>query len=223
MVGILQVLVIHLPVAGQLIAVVAVDLELLAGEDGVEIGQDSGRQVFLQGLDLVAVGREDHAVAGGDAQLAQAVFLVLEVLGHAALAVHTALERDALQIAFQVVGPLVVGADEFLGVALAVAAELRATVGAAVLEDIDRAVLGARDHHRGRSDIGPLVVARVGQLGFQGHVVPGLAVEYLLDFLVIDGAAGVDPVRDVMQRVLRPDTVGQRGVLGCHREADDGL
>ncbi|KAG0761583.1 hypothetical protein G6F22_018851 [Rhizopus arrhizus] len=85
-------------------------------------------------------------------ELAQAVFVVLEVLGHAAFAVHAALEGDALQIALQVVRPLVIGADELFGVALAVAAELGAPVGAAVLEHVDRPVFGARDHHGRRPD-----------------------------------------------------------------------
>src|SRR5690606_32795308 len=127
------------------------------------------------------------AVARGHAQFAQAVLLVAEVLGHAADAVHAALEGYALQVALQVVGPLVIRAHELLRVALAVPAELRAAMGAAVLEHVDRAVLGARHHHRRGADIRALVVPRVGDFGFQGHIVPGLAMEDDLYLFLIHG------------------------------------
>jgi len=50
---------------------------------------------------------------------------VVEVGGHAALSVDAASEWNAGEIALKVVGPLMVGADEFFYVAAELAAELR--------------------------------------------------------------------------------------------------
>ncbi|VDO13317.1 unnamed protein product, partial [Brugia timori] len=144
-IGILEVLVVHLPVARKLVAAVTQDPELLAREGNVELLDNLLGHVLLQRRGLVGVGGEHHAVARRHAQLASPVLRVLEVRWHAADLVDSALERNALQIALEVVGPLVVGADELLGVPVAGAAEFGAAVGAAVLEDGDRVVFRAND------------------------------------------------------------------------------
>ncbi len=133
------------------------------------------------------------------------------------------LNGNALQVSLEVVRPLVVGADELLRIALAGAPELRAAMGAAVLEDGDRVVLRATITHGRGADVAALVVARVGDLRFQGDKVPGVAAKDALDLLVIDRLAGVDPVRDVVHGVRWPDALLQGRVLSGIRDADDRL
>ncbi|MNL15343.1 hypothetical protein D3C87_1363240 [compost metagenome] len=222
-VRILEVLVVHLPVAGKLVAAVAQDLEFLAREGNVELLDDLLGHVLFQGRGLVGVGGEHHAVARGHAQLAGAVVSVLEVRRHATDLVDAALERNALQVSLEVVRPLVVGADELLRIALAGATELSAAMGAAVLEDGDRVVLRANDHDGRGADVTALVVARVGNLRFQGDKVPGVPPKDALDLLVIDRLAGVDPVRNVVHGVRWPDALFQGRVLSGIRDADDRL
>ena len=121
-----------------------------------------------------------------DLELPQAVLGSFEIRRHAALAVRRRGGTARRQVALQVVGPLVIRADELLGVAAQLAAELRAAVRAAVLEHIDRAVLLARDHDRRRPDVRTDEIAGLRDLGFQRDVIPGAAVEYSLDLALVD-------------------------------------
>ncbi len=105
---------------------------------------------------------EDHAAARRDRELAHAVLFEAEARGHAALAVDAAPERHAEQVAAEVVGPLVIGAHELARIAAIAPAEFGAAMGAAVLEDMDRAVAAARHHHRRRPDEGALEIAGRG-------------------------------------------------------------
>src|SRR5690606_824232 len=122
------------------------------------------------------------------------MLVIAEILGHAALFGHAALERNPLQIASQVIGPLVIGTDELVGIALGGAQEFSAPVRATVLEDMDGAVFGARDNDRDRADVRTFVVARVRYFRFQRDEVPRVSFEDPLDFPVMDGLAGVDPI-----------------------------
>ena len=65
------------------------------------------------------------------------MLLRLEIRRHAALAGDAAAERYADELAFEIVGPLVIGADEFLRRA----AELTAELGGAVLAAISTTLI----------------------------------------------------------------------------------
>ena len=196
-VRVLEVLVVELPVAGQLVAVVAEDLQLPALEHHLEVLEDLRGKVLLDRLHVGGEGCEHHPVQRGHLELSQVVVRVAEVLRHAAtLALHAALEGDALKVAGEVVRPVVVWADHFLRVAEMLAAELHAAVSAAVFKDVHGAVCIARHHHRRRADEGTLVVARVGDFGLERHEIPRAAVEDALDLALVDLRAGVDPVGD---------------------------
>src|SRR6202012_5188073 len=221
---VLQVLVVHLPVAGQLVLVEAENTELLAVEHGVEIVEDVLRQVVFERLHVMLERGIDHAVPRCDRKLPEAVFLVLEVLRHAAELVDTALERDALEIALEIVGPLVIRANELGIVASRMAAEFGATMRAAVLEYMDGAVFGARDDDRCRSDVRALEVAAIGDFRFERNEVPGMSMENPLDLAGIDLFTGVDPVGNGTQALVRPHKRLDAGILGPGRtEANHGF
>src|SRR3546814_615743 len=134
-------------------------------------------QVFLQRFHLIGEAREDNAVEGGNAQLGQAVPALVEGLAHATLAAHAAQEGHAVELPLQVVVPLVVNALQAAGVAVALLTHQRAAVRAAVLHDMDAAVLRSGDDDGRQPDMGGLVVARLGDLRLQGHVGPHLSTE----------------------------------------------
>src|ERR1700748_3796232 len=113
-----------------------------------------------------------------DAQLARAVLFHAEALGHAALALDAILEGDAAEIALPVIGPGVVDAAEILcALAVIVETDQRATMGAAVLERIDLAVIVTGDHDRGVANLGGAEVAGLRQFHLKRQVMPGRPLE----------------------------------------------
>ena len=206
-VRVFQILMIKLPVARQRVAVIAQHDQLAAVEGGVEFARHLRAEIGVERLHVVGIGGEDHAAARGDAEMARMVIGRIEIRRHAALAIDAAAERDARQVAFQVVGPLMVRADEFLHIAAQLAAELGGTVRAAILEDIDAAILVARHHHRDRADEGTREIARIGDFRFQPDIVPGAALEDLLDLQAVNMIVGIDPVGHAAQTFGRPDIV----------------
>ena len=136
----------------------------------------------------------------------------LEVRRHAtvdlAVLLDPAAERHALQVALERVAPLVVRADEFLAVAVPLAAEAHAAVRADVLDDVERAVGIAREDHRAFADHGALVVARIRHLGFQADIAPVVLVEEAFEFLAVDRLVGVGEERDAVGAVAFPHRLG---------------
>src|SRR6185436_16738348 len=98
-----------------------------------------------------------------------------------------------------------IGADEFLGVARQLAAELGCAMSATVFENIDRSVLPPGDDDGRWTDIRTDIVPRIRHFGFEGDVVPRAAVEDLLDLAFIDGLIGIDPVGNARQALGWPD------------------
>ncbi|EWS62853.1 hypothetical protein Y695_03916 [Hydrogenophaga sp. T4] len=195
-VGVLDVLLHQLPVAGNALAVVAQDRELAAVEQAVEVLQDGRPHVLFERLDLVIERGEHHAAAHRHLELRQRMVLGVEVGRHAAidLAVlpHAAAKGHTLQVAVGRVAPLVVGADELGLVAVALAAETHAAVRADVLHHMDRAVGGAGHDDRTFADHAALEVARVGDFRFQADVTPVALVEEALQFALVALLIGVD-------------------------------
>ena len=96
-----------------------------------------------------------------------------EARRHSALALDAILERNAHQVALQVVGPCVIDAAEVLFAgAVIVEANQCAAMRAAVLESVDFAVAVAGDDHRSVTDESGAKIARIGYLGFKAEIIP---------------------------------------------------
>ena len=206
---ILDVLEHQFPVGRDELARVTQYLKLAAVENAVIERKHGGAKVCLEGLNVLGKGREHRAVTRRDLELAQAVVLRVEIVRHAALLFHAAPKRHADQVALQVIGPLVVGTHELGGVAKMLLAELHAAVGAAVLKHIDGTVFIARDHHRLVADKGALIVARIRDLGFQGHISPARAAKNALLFAFVDLRIRVSPIGHAGKPSLRPLITGK--------------
>ncbi|MNV46997.1 hypothetical protein D3C71_1388480 [compost metagenome] len=216
-IGVLDVLLHLLPVGRNVLTVVAQHLQLPAVIDAGVVLPELLAEVLAEGRRLVREGGPDHAVDHLDAQLVQAVVLGVEVRRHAALTLDAATEGHALQVAVQRIGPLVIGADQLLGVAGAGLAELDALVGAAVLDDRDL-VLARTDHDAGFLAQGRrLPVADLGQLALQTDIEPVRSVPDLLQFLGVDRGVRIDPVGHGGVDVGRP----RAAVLALRRAYGD--
>ena len=128
----------------------------------------------------------------------------IEIGGHAALAIDTAAEWNAGKVTMEIIGPLMVGADEFFGVTAELATEFCGAMRTAILEHIDRAVGRAHDDHGRWTDIGTDEVSGIGDFAFQGHIVPGAPVKNLFDFALVDSLIRVHPVGDARESLRRP-------------------
>ena len=112
-----------------------------------------------------------------DAQPARRVLLRLAVGRHAALAGNAAAERDPGELAGEIVGPVVIDADDLARLAALLEAQQRAAMGAAVLEGVDDAVGVAGHHHRHVAEIGERKLVRRRQFRFKAQEGPGVAAE----------------------------------------------
>ena len=96
---------------------------------------------------------EHHTATGGDFKFGQAMLFKLKVLGHAAIDLAVLLDpsakRHTLQIAFEAVIPLVIGAEKVFGIAVPFSAKAHAAVGAHVFHHIDAAI--GVTHHDDRA------------------------------------------------------------------------
>ena len=133
----------------------------------------------------------------------QPMFLRAEIGGHAALAAIAAAERHAEQVAGEVVGPLVIGADELLRRAAAGGADLHAAMGAAIDQHVDRAIGAADGDHLAVAELAALEIARIGDFGFEADIEPVGRAEDAVQFAREDVRVGVDPVRHA-RSVRRP-------------------
>ena len=132
------------------------------------------------------------------------MLLLAELRRHAALALDALLERDAGQVAFEVVAPAVVDAGDLLAVALPGQAQQVAAMGAAVDEGIDRAVRPARDDDRDLADRRRHPIAGVRDLGGQAQIAPGRPLEDALLFERVLLGVGVEAEGDFADAVRRP-------------------
>src|SRR5712671_1286055 len=139
MVRILDVLEHQLPVARDPLAQVTKHDELAAREDPVEVAEHGFAEIVVERLGLGREAGEDDAMAAHHREALQPVLLQAEILRHAALPAITAAERHPDQIAAEIVGPLMIRADELLDRAATDRAKLGAAVGAAIDEDMDLA------------------------------------------------------------------------------------
>jgi hypothetical protein len=200
----LDVLEHQLPVARYALAHIAEHGELAAAEDAVEIAQHQGAEIILECLGRGGERGEDDAVPPRHAQALQPVRQGVEIVRHAALPLVAAAERHAEQRAAEIVGPLVIGADEFLGIAEFVLAEGNPAMGAAIDHDVDRAARIAYDDDRFVADRAALEVAGMGNLRLERDIGPGRAGEDALLLQPVDLGIAVEPERHARGRPFRP-------------------
>ena len=101
------------------------------------------------------------------------------------------LQRHRLEPAIEMIGPAVIAALEFLGVALVIGNDQRAAMGALIVNDADLAFGVAHQHDRLAADEGAEIVAGVFHLAFVADIDPGSA-ENALQLELENRRIGVD-------------------------------
>ena len=159
---------------------------------------------------VLGQAREHEAAVGLDPRRALHVLVV----AFECCVFIAARQRHRLVRAVVVEAPGVIRAGERVaGVAVACAADLRAAVGAAVVEDVDRPILAPHHDHRLPADLEGPEVARLLHLRLVAGVDPA-ALEDPLDLQVEDVLVGVaEPVHPVGldQRLQVGDALLQHG------------
>ena len=215
-----DVLLHQLPVAWNTLTAVAQNFQLAAIEGAVKVAQDGGAQEGFQGFNVVVERGKHHATACGHFQFGQAMIFQLELFGHAAIdlavLLDTSAKRHALQIAFDVVIPLVVGTQKIFGLAMALAAKTHAPVGAHVFNHIDAAIGVAHHDDRTLPHHGAAKVACVGDFSLQAHVTPVAVVEETVELFFVQVFAGVSPKRNATGALTFPRWVGWKYAGLCH-------
>ena len=140
-----------------------------------------------------------------DPQLAGAMILHAERIGHAALPLHAILERHSGQVALPVIGPGVIDAAEILfAFALRIQTDQRAAMRAAVLKGIDLAIRVARDDHRRIADFRGAKITGLRQFHLERQIVPARTMEDALLLRPI-GLLGLEhPIRHPRQPLGGP-------------------
>src|SRR6266446_5592040 len=203
-VRVLDVLEVELPVVRQPLREAPEHLHRLA-HHATHAADDLGAEVLLDRRRLGRQRREDEATERGRPQLARAVIGLAEIGGHAAAAVAALLERNADQVAAQVIAPRVVDAlERVLHAARVVQRDQGAAVRAAILERVDTAVLPAHYDHRHLADERRPELAGLGDIGLQAHEAPGGAFEDAAQLGAIVRLVLVDPERHAGKRDGRP-------------------
>src|SRR5205823_13628127 len=151
-------------------------------------------QVRLQGRGVRRQAREDEAAERRRAELPRPVLGLAERGRHPAPAVRPLLERDADEVALEVVGPGVIDALEPLGRPRVLERDERAAVRAPVLEGVEGAVLAAYDDDGHLAHEGGAVVAGPRDVGLEADVVPDGAFEDAAELGAIVRLVLVDPV-----------------------------
>ena len=211
-VGVAQVLVVHLPVAHDALALVAEDLDRLLHHH-VEVAGDQLAKIAFKRLGLFREAAEHHPAVGGHAQLGEAVATLVEILVHPALVLDAALERDAAQVAVQVVVPAVVDAGVARVVAARLAPHQRAAVRATVLASENLALHAAADQHRRLAEPGGAEIARLWDLGLEAQVAPHRAAEDALLLERVYRGVVEQTVRDARIVVALPGDLLHRRLL----------
>lgn len=194
--------------------------EELAKASGLETGNGIHVDAHCRtsGAAVYAAGDcANFPIARRDSKLLETMVLITEVARHPAELVHTPFERNALQVTFQVIRPLVIRANELSIVAARVATEFGATMGAAVFEHVNGTIFCARDDHRRRTYIRALVVPAVGHFGLQRNEVPGTALKNPLNLASVHIVARVHPIWYRVKAFFRPDQLLDGLILDARR------
>ena len=147
MISVFDVLHVEFPVAVQHLAVAAEQLCRRA-HHAADARGDFPTEICLKRRRLGRERAEHEPADRRDAQLARAMLLGTALRRHAALAAEPAPERDAGEIAAEVVAPVVIDADDVARRAALIQHQKGAAMRAAVLESMQLTVVIARHHYR---------------------------------------------------------------------------
>ena len=207
-IGVLDVLLHQLPVARDALAVVAQHLELAAVEQAVEVGEDGWPHEILQRLHAVVKRRKHHAATGGDFQGGEAMVFGVKVGRHAtvdlAVLANPAPKWHALQIAFEVVTPLVIGADKLFFMAMAFATKLHAPMGANVFDHVNLPLVVTRHDDRALTHHRAFEITCKGDFSLETHIAPMVLIKETLQLLFVAVFIGVDGKRDTASAACFP-------------------
>ncbi len=193
-IGVLVVLGVELPIVGQNLAVIAQHLQRL-DEDSVDVCEQLVAEIAVERRRLVAEGPENHSAIGLDAQPLQVMTAVVEIGTDAALAAHATAERNALQLAVEVIDPVVIDAVEFADVAVRLEAKHRALMRTAIKHRADAAVLLADRDHRRIAHVGGLVISAIRNFRFEAEEIPSRSLEQPLLLERVQIRVGVNLIR----------------------------
>ena len=172
MVIVAGILGIELPVAADALAVVA-EHRHRPVEQAAQLRQDRRAEIVFERLGIIGECAEQRAVDRVDPQRAQAVRRHVEARVEPALAADAAAERYRLSGCRRGRSTI----DDRCRCARPALPDIsrrtmRAAMGAAVDESVDRAVCVAVDDDRGVADIGRAEIAGVGDLGLEPEKIP---------------------------------------------------
>ena len=196
------VLRIKLPVAVNMLALVSKNLDRLAHDTFDVLDHDRPQKVTQRLYSLREAG-EDQPAHRICAQLFETMLLHVEVARHAALTLKPAPERNPDQIAFQIIGPLMIYAFQSGPVAAYLAADQGTAVGAAVNHDMDFSVAASGNYYRGLTNEGRLEVSRLWNFRFQGNERPGFTLKDALLLSLIIFRIGEYPIRYTVASDIR--------------------
>ena len=116
------------------------------------------------------LGKPDTAVIVGTGGARHVEFRIVEIEVRAFIALFG---RHAFKLAVEVEGPRVIGAVKIIaGITLARRTQLRASMGAAIVKNVNFAILVFDHHHRLTADLGEIVIARFFYLAFMSNIDP---------------------------------------------------
>ncbi len=206
-VGVLDVLHVELPVAGQHLAVAAEHLHWRAHHPA-DARDDLGAEILFERRRVRRKRAEDEARERRELELARSVRLRAALRRHAALAAQPLAEGDPGEVAAQVVAPIVIDADDVARFAALVEQEQRSAVRAAVLERVQVTVLVARHHHRHRTEARAAIAVGVCELRFETEEIPGRPAKDAFLLLLVNGWVAIDPIGHPREPFCRPAVLG---------------
>ena len=127
------------------------------------------------------------------------------------------LQRHRLEPAIEMIGPAVIAALEFLGIALVVGDDERAAMGALIVDDADFAVGVAHQNHRLLADEGGKIIARIFHLAFMADIDPGGA-ENALELEFENGGIAIDAAMNARWLHQRSETFRGECLRRWHRQ-----
>src|SRR5262249_13959521 len=147
-------------------------------------------------------------------QFARGLRLGPAILGEPPLPAKTPAKCDAGEIAFKIVCPIVVDADDLAILTPVLKAQQRAAVRASIFEGVQHAPVVAGYHHRHLAECRGAPRIWLNQLGLQAQEAPARAPKDTLLFLSIDLAVAIGPVRHARIAFDRPTPAVSAGVHG---------
>ncbi len=191
------------------------DLDLALGRAVAHVVERDARvaQEFVERRSIRGKAREDEAAVGIDPRGMLHVGVgIVRAEPRSLIALG---QREAFERPIGVELPGVIGAGEGLvDMAVAIAADHRAAMRAAVIEHMDLAVAVAHHHHRLAADLDGVIVARLRHLRFMPAIDPDL-VEDVVHLHREDGGVAVERMMDAV-RLDKTRKVG--GAIATHAE-----